>query len=227
MKKTQEDIIQNMQASKVIPVFSHTNIETVKKIMETTYENGLHIFEFTIRQPNAKEVFTELKKTSLHLDNIILGVGTILNPRDAEEFLSLGAEFLVSPVFIPELADLAKEKDVLWIPGCSTIAEVYNALQVGCSLIKLFPANLLKPGLVDAIQSVFGTTESIKLMITGGITTEPEILNSWFSKKISCIGMGSQLFKKEFIENNDFKSLSIEIRKVLEDIEKIQSKYES
>ena len=204
-----EDIILIMESTGMIPVFNHHDIGIAKQVLDVSYHAGVRIFEFTNRGENALEVFTALSRYATKYNDLILGIGTIFDSKTALKFLDAGAQFIVSPALVPELADFAKNKNVLWIPGCSTVSEVYQATKLEVSLIKAFPGNILGPDFVKAIKSVL---PNVKIMPTGGVIPTTENLNAWFTAGASCVGMGSQLFKKEYIENENTDQLSSMIR---------------
>ncbi|MBQ0734688.1 bifunctional 4-hydroxy-2-oxoglutarate aldolase/2-dehydro-3-deoxy-phosphogluconate aldolase [Aquimarina celericrescens] len=214
------NIIQIMEKTGMIPVFNHSDIDVSKQIINASYDGGVRVFEFTNRGDNAIEVFTELAKYSKKYEDLILGVGTIFDSKTAKIFLDAGAQFIVSPALVKELANFANEKNVLWIPGCSTVTEVYCATKLGAELIKAFPGNMLGPAFVKAIKSVL---PGIKIMPTGGVSPNKENLKNWFETGVSCVGMGSQLFKKEFIETKDYIELSKVISETLEIIKSFRN----
>ncbi len=213
-------IIQIMEKTGMIPVFNHSDIDVSKQIINASYDGGVRVFEFTNRRENAIDVFTELVEYSKKYEDLILGVGTIFDSKTAEIFLDAGAQFIVSPALVKELANFANEKNVLWIPGCSTVTEVYRATKLGAELIKAFPGNMLGPAFVKAIKSVL---PGIKIMPTGGVSPNKENLKNWFETGVSCVGMGSQLFKKEFIETKDYIELSKVISETLEIIKSFRN----
>jgi 2-dehydro-3-deoxyphosphogluconate aldolase/(4S)-4-hydroxy-2-oxoglutarate aldolase len=110
-------------------------------------------------------------------------------------------------------------KGILWIPGCGTVTEVYQASKLGAKLIKAFPGNLLGPGFVKAVLSVL---PEVKLMPTGGVEPTQENLSQWFQAGVYCVGMGSQLFDKKEIDNREFDSLGKKIKDALNVIKQIR-----
>ncbi|GAA4273708.1 bifunctional 4-hydroxy-2-oxoglutarate aldolase/2-dehydro-3-deoxy-phosphogluconate aldolase [Aquimarina gracilis] len=204
-----EDIILIMESTGMIPVFNHDDIEIVKRVLDISYHAGVRIFEFTNRGDNALEVFTVLSRYAHKYDDLILGIGTIFDSKTALKFLNVGAQFIISPALVSELADFSKGNNVLWIPGCSTVSEVYRATKLGAPLIKAFPGNILGPAFVKAIKSVL---PNVKIMPTGGVVPSRENLEAWFTAGANCVGMGSQLFKKEYLEKENMDQLSSMIR---------------
>lgn len=208
-----------MEASGLIPVFYHPDLETCKAVLNTAYKAGIQVFEFTNRGPNALEIFHELIKSSKEYKNFHLGIGTIFSTSEAEEFIKAGAEFVVSPAFIPELGKYCSDKDIIWIPGCGSITEIHNADKLEAPMIKIFPGNVLGSGFVKAAKAVM---PKVRMMPTGGVKPSIDSLSSWFQAGVSCVGMGSQLFPKGIINNKEFDDLESLISDVLMMIKSIK-----
>ena len=209
-----------MEQTGLIPVFSHADVETVKNVLDSAYEAGIRVFEFTNRTENAVEVFTELARYKQKYPDMILGTGTVFDEETAIRFYKAGAQFLVSPACIPEIAHLANKKNILYIPGCGTVTEVFEALKMGVSLIKIFPANVLGPAFAKAVKSVL---PQVKIMPTGGVLPNAENLQLWFSSGVSCVGMGSQLFDKNLVQNGNYEMLTHSIQYTLQIVKTIRS----
>ena len=108
-------------AGGLVPVFNHDDPDIAKMVVKACYDGGLRVFEWTNRGDKAMEVFTlvrEMCKKDCH--GMHLGVGSILDVATADSYISKGAEFIVSPVFDPELANFEKDIKILFVPGCGS-----------------------------------------------------------------------------------------------------------
>ena len=141
-----------------------------------------------------------------------MGVGSILDVETADSYVSKGAEFVVSPVFDPELANFAKDAKFPFIPGCGSVTEVHQAQKYGAKLVKIFPGDVLGPKFV---KSVLGPMPWSEIMPTGGVSPDKNNLKSWFDAGVKCVGMGSQLFKKELLNPDGIGELEENVREVL------------
>ncbi|MGE0931630.1 bifunctional 4-hydroxy-2-oxoglutarate aldolase/2-dehydro-3-deoxy-phosphogluconate aldolase [Peijinzhouia sedimentorum] len=208
-----QQLIDKMENSGLIPVFFHSDIIIAKKVLRACAEAGITVFEFTNRGPEALEVFAELKKyASENYPELSLGIGTIFGREDAAKFKDVGADFIVSPALIPGLADYCKSADLLWIPGCATVSEVFQATQLGAQLVKVFPGNVLGADFVQATKAVM---PNVKFMPTGGVEPTIENLKAWFRSGVSCVGMGSSLFRKDVLAAGKFELLQEQLKEVL------------
>lgn len=207
-----EQLIAQMEQSGLIPVFFNADIEVSKQVVRACYDAGLRVFEFTNRGSNAFEVFRELVEFAKDLDQLALGVGTIFSLKDAEKFYDAGASFVVSPALVPEMSKLRPQEKPLWIPGCGTVSEVYEAKSLGAQMVKVFPGNVLGPAFVKSVKDVM---PGIKLMPTGGVSPNRENLLSWFQAGVSCVGMGSQLISSDLIASGAYGQIQQNVKKSL------------
>lgn len=135
-----EKTLNYIEQHPVIPVFYHDNPEVCKKALKASYDGGVRVFEFVNRGANAISNFEILQQyKDQYFPDLKLGIGTIKSKEQAEIFLNLNADFLVSPVFDADIAPLANQQGKLWIPGCMTPSEINEAEKANCKLIKLFP----------------------------------------------------------------------------------------
>ena len=219
MRFSNSQIIKAMENTGMIPVFNHSDIETAKNVLDASYRGGVKVFEFTNRGENALEVFAQLSVHAQQYEDLILGIGTIFSDEDAKRFLEAGADFIVSPAFIPTVGVYCNSQQVLWVPGCGTVTEIFNARELGAQVIKAFPGNVLGPAFISSVKAVF---PRIPIMPTGGVEPTEQNLSGWFKAGVACVGMGSQLFKKEWLRDKAYPELEQEIRQVLELIKKIR-----
>ncbi len=209
---TDAEIFKKIEQAALIPVFNHNSPEVSKQVLKACYQAGLRLFEFTNRGQNAFEVFRELAVYAYQFDDLVLGIGTIFSKAEAIKFHDFGARFVVSPALVPEMAVINRVDELLWVPGCGTVSEVYQAHTLGAKLIKAFPGNVLGP---DFIKSVKDVLPSVALMPTGGVSPQRENLTAWFNAGVSCVGMGSQLIPKDLLAAGDFDGLQAHVQKAL------------
>ncbi|MFD2035916.1 bifunctional 4-hydroxy-2-oxoglutarate aldolase/2-dehydro-3-deoxy-phosphogluconate aldolase [Belliella marina] len=213
-------ILQAMTETGMIPVFNHKDIEVSKSVLASAYKAGVRVFEFTNREENAFEVFKALKIYSEQFEGLYLGIGTIFSAADAQRFIFAGADFIVSPALIPEVAHFCNMKGMLWVPGCATVSEVFQAKSFGAKLVKAFPGNLLGAGFIKAVKSIM---PDVRMMPTGGVEPTKENLSTWFESGVHCVGMGSQLFDKNVIAAKKFDELESKIKVALSVISDIRA----
>ncbi len=192
----------------LVPVFFHPDALYAQKLVQACYEGGMRLVEFTNRGPEAPAVFTHLRQfTRQHYPDLLLGIGTIYTPAEAELFIGLGADFVVQPVTVPEVGEVCKRHNVPWIPGAMTPTEIYRALELGAEVVKVFPGVALKP---DFIKALRGPMPKTPLMVNGGIEPTEESLLAWFEAGATALGMVAQQFFKDK-EMQDFDSVRVKV----------------
>lgn len=190
MSKKQQ-VLDAIVAQGMLPLFFHNDKEESITIVKLLYNAGIRVFEFTNRGVEAQEVFAALLAArDADMPGLHLGIGTIKNETEAEQFLALGADFIVSPTINPAVGQLTHSKGLLWVPGCMTPSEIHLAQENQAALIKLFPANILGPGFMSAIKDLF---KGQLFVPTGGVDLELENIRSWFKSGVCAVGMGSKL----------------------------------
>lgn len=194
----------------LLPVFYNGDVEVAKKIVQACADGGAKVIEFTNRGDFAYQVFSELSKwCSLEFSDILLGAGTIIEPATAALYINCGANFIVGPVFNPDVAKTCSRRKVAYIPGCQSPSEISKAEEMGADIIKVFPAKVLTPVFIKAMLGPF---RSAKLMPSGGVDTTRKDIFAWIKASASALNIGSNLIRKDLVKAGDFE----EIRKMVE-----------
>lgn len=203
----------------MVPVYYNSDIKVAKQVVRACYKGGVRVFEFTNRGDFAHEVFGELVKyAERECPELILGAGSVVDAATAALFIQLGANFIVGPLFNPEIAKVCNRRLILYVPGCGSVSEIGFAQEAGCDLCKIFPAgNVGGPSFVKNIKAPMPWT---LLMATGAVEPTEENLAAWFKAGVTCVGMGSKLFPKEVITSDDWQAITELCRHALSIIKK-------
>lgn len=217
---TRIEVARVMKDTGLVPLFFHKDIELSKKILKACYDGGARLLEFTARGDFAHEVFVELIKYAImELPGMILGVGSITDAGAASLYMSLGANFIVTPVFREDIAIVCNRRKVLWSPGCGSLTEIVKAEELGCEIVKLFPGGTYG---FDFVKAIKGPQPWTSIMPTGGVSPTEENLRGWFDAGVICVGMGSKLISKEIVQTQDFDKLEQLVKEILQIIKSIK-----
>lgn len=218
---TRIEVFLQMKETGIVPVFYDKNESTCKNVIKSCYDGGIRIFEFTNRGDYAHELFSEINKwVAKEIPDMIMGVGSVVDPGTASLYIQLGANFVVSPVINPEMAKVCNRRKVLWSPGCGSLTEINYAEELGVELVKIFPGSSVGgPAFVKAIK---GPCPWTNIMPTGGVEPTAENLKEWFDAGVTCVGMGSNLITKEFLANNDWSGLTKKVAEAVAIVKKIR-----
>jgi 2-dehydro-3-deoxyphosphogluconate aldolase/(4S)-4-hydroxy-2-oxoglutarate aldolase len=212
-------LINQIKNEGMLPLFYHDDVTVCENVLQALYNGGVRCVEFTNRGVHALPNFKHLVSLKTTMPGLILGIGTIKTPQDATSFIEAGADFLVSPCFDASVADVAYMHKVLWIPGCMTPTEIHVAQKSGATLIKLFPGNVLGPGFVEAIKSLF---TGVDFLVTGGVEPTEQNIGAWFKAGVVGVGLGSKLITKDVLANKNYKQLEIQTKELVQLIKKVQ-----
>jgi 2-dehydro-3-deoxyphosphogluconate aldolase / (4S)-4-hydroxy-2-oxoglutarate aldolase len=209
-------------AQGMLPLYFNASEEISIEVLRAIYKAGVKAVEYTNRGDAALANFTKLVQIrNAEMHGMLLGVGTIKNMDTAKAYLAAGADFLVSPGFVPDVAAHCVANNIFYAPGCMTPTEIIAAENAGITFIKLFPGNMLGPEFLSGIKDIF---PKLLFMPTGGVDTTKENIESWYKAGVCAVGMGSKLISKKRMEEKDYLTIETETKQVLELIASIKTK---
>ncbi|MGL2396897.1 bifunctional 4-hydroxy-2-oxoglutarate aldolase/2-dehydro-3-deoxy-phosphogluconate aldolase [Helicobacter pylori] len=197
----QDKTIEILQISPIVPVVVIEDIKDAVPLAQSLVEGDIQIIEVTLRSSCALEAIELIAK---NVPKMRVGAGTILNPAQLEQAQNRGAEFLISPGLTIKLLEHAKKKDMPLIPGVSSSSEVMQALELGYSALKFFPAEYC--GGVKLLNAFNGPFKGVKFCPTGGISADN--MRSYLNlENVLCVG-GSWLTPKNLIQNKEWDKIT-------------------
>ena len=215
------DVALKMKETGMIPVFYHSQPETVKQVVKACYDGGVRVFEFTNRGDFAHEVFAELNKwATKELPEMILGVGSVVDAGTASLYIQLGTNFVVSPVLKEEMAIVCNRRKIAWSPGCGSLNDISRAEELGAEIVKIFPGSSV--GGPKFVAAVKGPCPWSSIMPTGGVEPTEENLKAWFDAGVTCVGMGSNLFPKNVVAAGEWTKITDLCQNALAIIKKVR-----
>ena len=149
---------------KFIPVVVIKELGETDKIMNALKNNGIHTAEITFRTACAAEAIALAVKNHPDME---IGAGTVINAQQCKEALEAGATFIVSPGLSVGVAEVCREHNIPYYPGCVTPTEIMQALELGLTTLKFFPANVY--GGLKALKALAAPFPQIKFIPTGGV----------------------------------------------------------
>ncbi|MEQ8299149.1 MAG: bifunctional 4-hydroxy-2-oxoglutarate aldolase/2-dehydro-3-deoxy-phosphogluconate aldolase [Hyphomonas sp.] len=160
-----KSLVEAASKAPIVPVLVVDRIEVAASLAHALVDGGLTIAEVTLRTPSGLGVIEEMKTAEPGLK---VGAGTVLTESDAENALSAGSDFLVSPGMSPKLLAGLGGRRRLMIPGVASASEAMARHEEGFDLLKLFPASIV--GGVAALKAIGAPLPHLRFMPTGGIT---------------------------------------------------------
>jgi 2-dehydro-3-deoxyphosphogluconate aldolase/(4S)-4-hydroxy-2-oxoglutarate aldolase len=214
-------IIESIKKQGLLPLYFNPDEATSINVLRALYSAGIRAVEYTNRGEEALANFKAMVNIrDNEMSDLYLGIGTLKNLADAEKYVAAGADYLISPGFVPEIAVFVKETGMLYAPGCMTPTEIIAAETSGVTFIKLFPGNALNPEYLSSIRSVF---PKLLFMPTGGVEPTAESISAWFEAGVCAVGMGSKLVTNDLMKQNGFKTIEDNTKKILNIIKSLRS----
>lgn len=197
----------------LIPLFYQPDPAIVIDAVAACVAGGARAVEFTDRGPGAYRVFASAVEALRQQSTpAILGVGSIVDPATAALYIANGASFVVGPYFRPDVAALCLRRGVPYIPGAATPWEIGQAEEHGATIVKVFPARLLKP---QFIGDVLGPSPHSRLVPTGGVPATRDGVSAWIKAGAAAVGIGSQLVPSHPTRASDLNSLAKRVAEAL------------
>jgi len=198
----------------ILPLYFYKDTEVSLEVLKALYRAGIRTVEYTNRGEAALQNFKKMRALcDAELKEMYLGIGTIKNGNMAQTFIDAGADFIICPGLVEDVAKVADENKLLWVPGCMTPTEIIRAETLGAKMIKLFPGNILGPEFMSSIKALF---PDLLFMPTGGVDLDKENISKWLKAGVCAVGMGSKLISKELLEQKNYAKIEELGRQALE-----------
>lgn len=185
----------------------------LEPLIETVISSGLKTIEITMNTQGAPGLIARAKKIAKN--QLILGAGTVLNEDGLKLAIDSGATFIVSPVLVREVNACCLKNKIPYFPGALTPQEIYNAWDAGAAMVKVFPVKFFGAEYFREIKAPF---RDIELLACAGVT--PQNMRGFFDCGASAIAFGASVFRKEWLQKNDYQSISAAIKAYLEQLPK-------
>ncbi|MBR1517977.1 MAG: bifunctional 4-hydroxy-2-oxoglutarate aldolase/2-dehydro-3-deoxy-phosphogluconate aldolase [Prevotella sp.] len=212
-------VMTKIAQTRMVPVFYHKDASVACAVVKACYDGGVRAFEFTNRGDMAHEVFRELIRfAEKECPELALGVGSVVDAPTAVLYIQMGACFVVGPLLNSDVAKVCNRRGVPYTPGCGSVTEVGQAQELGCDLVKVFPGDVLGPKFVKGLMAPMPWS---RIMVTGGVEPTEENLTAWMKAGAFCVGMGSKLFPKDKVADEDWQYVTDMCRQSLEIISRI------
>lgn len=212
-------VLDTIRRTGMVPVFYDSDASVACRVLKACYDGGVRAFEFTNRGDFALEVFTALMKyCRRECPEMILGAGSVVDAPTAVLFLQNGADFVVGPYLNADVARLCNRRLVPYTPGCGSATEIGTAHELGCDLVKIFPAGSV--GGPSFVKNLLAPLPWTMIMATGAVEPTEENLTAWMKAGTTCVGMGSKLFPKDRIDVGDWNSITEKCRYALDIIQR-------
>lgn len=176
------DMFKTIYELGIIPVVAIDDADKAVPLAKALRDGGLPAAEITFRTAAAEE---SIRRITKECPDVLVGAGTVLTPEQCDRAIAAGAKFVVTPGFNPDMIKYIKSTGIPMMPGAATPGEMEQAMSMGLTNIKFFPAEA--NGGVNKLKALAGPYQAAKWMPTGGVNAKN--LNDYLSfDRIICCG---------------------------------------
>jgi 2-dehydro-3-deoxyphosphogluconate aldolase / (4S)-4-hydroxy-2-oxoglutarate aldolase len=216
MAKNKEQYVSEMLNAGVVAVIRAKSKDQLLDIAKALLEGGVPSIEVTMTTPKAIAGIEMLADAMG--DKAIVGVGTVVDASTARDAIAAGAQFVVSPVFDPEVVATTKRYGKISIPGSFTPTEILRAWSAGADVVKVFPSTTLGPGY---FKDILAPLPQLKLTPTGGVDLKNT--GEWIKAGAACVGVGSALVSKDALAKNDWSAITNSAKAFVDAVKKARN----
>jgi len=196
-----QTITAKLIESGLVAVIRLDSGEKLPGIISALRQGGINALEITMTTPGALEIIKNFAAQTG--TDFLIGAGSVLDAETARLAILNGAQFIVGPIFNPEVVRMCHRYDRPAIPGAFTPTEILTAWEQGADLVKVFPTTALGP---SYIKDILGPLPQVKLLPTGGVTLENAA--EFIRSGACCLGAGTALLNKKMIAADDWQALA-------------------
>lgn len=206
---TRHELTQRITDSGLVAIIRLDAASGLVETCRALAAGGVTVAEITMTTPGALDAIATASRELG--ETMLIGVGSVLDADTTRRAIDAGAEFVVAPIFKPQIIDAAHALDKPVIPGGLTPTEVLAASEAGADLVKVFPANHFGP---RYFRDLLAPMPHLKLTPTGGVGLDT--IPAWFDAGAACLGVGSALVDKGLVAARDWDGLTALARRFSE-----------
>ena len=184
----------------IVGIIRGVSPDDVKKILPIYREAGLTTVEITMNTAGAADIIEYARE--FESSGLNIGAGTVCTKEDLKAALEAGAQFIVTPILNKKVIRKCVEKEVPVFPGAFTPTEIYNAWELGATMVKIYPATSLGP---DYSKDLKAPMKQLRLLPTGGVSLDNMV--AFLDAGANGLGIGGQLFDKTLIKEQNWDGL--------------------
>lgn len=195
------EIVQRIINDGVVAVIRMADSRRLVNVARAIQKGGISLLEITMTTPNALKVIEQA--TDELGQDVLVGVGSVLDAETARLAIYAGARYVVSPILKREVVETAHRYNLPVMPGAFTPTEVLTAHEYGADIVKVFPADVTGMAFFKAVKAPM---PHVNLMPTGGVSLTNA--GDWLKAGACAVGVGSALLDKTAIDEENYDKLT-------------------
>ena len=184
----------------VVGIIRNLTVGDINFVLPIYKQAGFTTIEITLNTPEALSVISSLALE--YKGELNVGAGTVCTLDDLAAAITAGANFIVTPIFKAEVVKKCVSMEVPIFPGAFSPTEIYEAWELGASMVKLYPASVVGS---DYVSAVLAPLNKVKLIPTGWIHLSNML--AFMKAGATSLGIGSELFDKKIIQKRDSEAM--------------------
>lgn len=213
MSTPQNGISDSIREIGIVAIMRAKSSEQLLAAGDAVLAGGVNAIEVTMTTPGALRVIEEA--TSKYGEEVIFGVGSVLDPETARAAILAGAQFVVCPTLNMKTIEMCKRYSIPVVPGAYTPTEVLTAWEAGADMVKIFPASVGGPAYIKAIKAPL---PQVKLVPVGGVNLKTTA--DFIRAGSEVVGVGSSLINQKLLDEKEFATISENARRYREEVQK-------
>jgi 2-dehydro-3-deoxyphosphogluconate aldolase/(4S)-4-hydroxy-2-oxoglutarate aldolase len=214
-----QEQMERIEDCGVVAIIRANSSEELIDVAAAIKEGGVDVIEVTMTTPDALRVISDVSKK--YGDEVLIGVGSVLDSETARAAILAGAEFVVSPVVKQGVIEVSRRYSKVVMPGAFTPTEILTAWEMGADYVKVFPSSL---GGASYIKAVKAPLPQIPLVPTGGVNVDTA--GDFIKAGSAALGVGSALVSKQVVAERQFDVLTETARRLAEEVQKARQEME-
>jgi 2-dehydro-3-deoxyphosphogluconate aldolase/(4S)-4-hydroxy-2-oxoglutarate aldolase len=199
---SRKDLLERVRVEQIIGVVREDTAVAAEAVADAYARNGIRIVEVTLTTPDAVDLMATLVKRYAG-QNITIAAGTVRSSNDAAAARRAGAEVIVSPHTDARVIEYANDNDMLCVAGAATSTEIIHAWEIGCDIVKVYPAHYL--GGPDYIKTIRGPIRDV-LMLAGGPVPLDQIDN-YLDAGCMAVNLGPSLAVPDLVKSEQWEEI--------------------
>ncbi len=213
MGKPRYVITESIRETGIVAIMRASSPDQLLAAADAIKAGGVNAIEVTMTTPGALKVIEQA--TSKYGEQVIFGVGSVLDPETARAAILAGARFVVCPTLKLSTIEMCHRYDIPVVPGAYTPTEILTAWEAGADMVKVFPSSVGGPAYIKAIK---GPLPQVRLVPVGGVDLDTTA--DFIRAGAEVVGVGGSLINQKNLAAGEFDSITENARRYREEVEK-------
>lgn len=217
MRKSASEVLDRIRDVGVVAILRANSSDQLLAAADAVKAGGVNAIEVTMTTPNALDVIRQA--TSKYGDEVLFGVGSVLDPETTRAAIMAGAQFVVCPTLNLQTIEMCRRYSVPVVPGAYTPTEILAAWESGADAVKVFPASVGGPQFIKAIK---GPLPQIKLVPVGGVNLDTTA--DFIRAGADFVGVGGSLVNQKLLSEKNIDKITENAKRFCEEVQRGRGK---